>query len=82
MSIIDQEILRRLYIEEKQSIRNIASMLHVAPGTIHDAMMRYRIPRRQNGKRRFIPATDNDKQPQIDERMLRCEHLPGKCSQY
>jgi IS30 family transposase len=45
--MIDPTTLYRLYVEERRSIRNIALLLHVAPRTVHTAMMRARIPRRK-----------------------------------
>ncbi len=55
MAKIDEATLYRLYVEEQQSIRSIAVTLRVAPRTVHDAMIHYRIPRRQ--KWRHHPAT-------------------------
>lgn len=45
----DETNLRRLYLDEQKSIREIATLRHVSPRTIFDALRRYRIPRRSAG---------------------------------
>ncbi len=45
----DETILRRLYLDEQKSIREIATLWHVSPRTIFDALRRYSIPRRSAG---------------------------------
>jgi predicted DNA-binding protein YlxM (UPF0122 family) len=71
MSIIDQETLRHLYIDEKLSIRSIAAILHVAPRTVHDALIRCRIPRRQKWQHYLTASAKRADRPQLDESTLR-----------
>ena len=48
MSIVDPLILQQLYVEKQLSIRDIASLLRVNPRTVHTALIRSRIARRQS----------------------------------
>ena len=48
MSIVDPLMLQQLYVEKQLSIRDIASLLHVNPRTVHTALIRSRIARRQS----------------------------------
>jgi DNA-directed RNA polymerase specialized sigma24 family protein len=71
MSIIDLAVVRRLYIDEQYSIRSIAAILHVNPRTVHDAMMRGRIPRRQSWEKRASMAAQRAAPGKLDESILR-----------
>ena len=70
-SQMDEATLRRLYLEEQRSIRDIAALHHVSTRMVYDAMSRYRIPRRTARQRRpappFIPVADGT----LDEVALR-----------
>jgi predicted DNA-binding protein YlxM (UPF0122 family) len=48
--------LRRLYLDEERSIRNIAALYQVSARMVHDALNRYRIPRRRAGQQRPVPS--------------------------
>jgi predicted DNA-binding protein YlxM (UPF0122 family) len=70
--MLDEVTLRRLYLDEQQSIRAIAESEHVATRTVYDALIHYRIPRRQAGFRSSsLPPAD----PLFDEATLRCLYL-------
>ena len=49
--ILDKATLSHLYLEEQLTIRAIADKLSVNPGMVHDAMRRWRIPRRPHSAR-------------------------------
>jgi len=70
MAKIDTTTLYRLYVEEQLSIRSIALQLHVAPRTVHDAMMHARIPRRQPWQARAIANAHHSADHPIDEELL------------
>jgi predicted DNA-binding protein YlxM (UPF0122 family) len=44
--MLDETMLRRLYLEQKLSIRSIAAQEHVSVRTVYDALLRCDIPRR------------------------------------
>jgi transposase-like protein len=46
MSPLDEQLVRRLYLEEGKTISAIADELGCARRTVYDAMIRWRIPRR------------------------------------
>ena len=71
MSIVDLVTLRHLYIDEQQSIRNVAALLHVNPRTVHSALIRGRIPRRKQWEQPATAAAARATQYQIDEAQLR-----------
>ena len=50
--LLDEPTLRRLYLDEERSIRNIAALYQVSTRMVYDALSRYRIPRRAAGNRR------------------------------
>lgn len=64
---MDEETLRRLYLHEKHSIREIAALVHVAPRSVYDALIRYNIPRRAVGS--------HTTHTQLDEATLRRLYL-------
>jgi predicted DNA-binding protein YlxM (UPF0122 family) len=68
--MIDKATLLRLYIDEHRSIRSIAAFLKVAPRTVHDAMIRGRIPRRQRWEQ-HATTTERAARGQLDEAILR-----------
>jgi predicted DNA-binding protein YlxM (UPF0122 family) len=68
--MIDKATLLRLYIDEHRSIRSIAALLRVAPRTVHDAMIRGRIPRRQRWEQ-HATTTERAARGQLDEAILR-----------
>ena len=78
MSVIDQATLRRLYVDEERSIRSIAALLHVAPRTVYDALIRGRIPRRQTWQHSNRSAS-SDRTP-FDEATLRQLYLVEQLS--
>ncbi len=49
--MLDETTLRRLYVEEKRSIRAIAALTQIPTRTVYDALIHYRIPRRPAGFR-------------------------------
>jgi hypothetical protein len=51
MTTLDEMTLRRMYHEERLSIRAIADALGLNYRTIYDALMRWKIPRRPRGLR-------------------------------
>ena len=57
--MLDEATLRRLYLEEQRSIREIAQLEHVPTRSVYDALVHYRIPRRASGFRspRAQPAS-------------------------
>jgi transposase len=55
-TVLDEATLRRLYLDEERSIRNIAALYQVSTRMVYDAMGRYRIPRRTTGHRKQRPA--------------------------
>ena len=71
MRIIDEATLRRLYIDEAQSIRSIAAILHVAPRSVHETLIRRRIPRRQQWQHRSAALVQSADRSQLNEPLLR-----------
>jgi predicted DNA-binding protein YlxM (UPF0122 family) len=51
----NEAALRRLYLEEERSIRNIAALYEVSTRSVYDALSNYRIPRRKAGQQRPAP---------------------------
>jgi predicted DNA-binding protein YlxM (UPF0122 family) len=49
---LDEPTLRRLYLDEERSIRNIAALYHVSTRMVYDTMGRHQIPRRTTGHRK------------------------------
>jgi len=74
MSSVDLATLRHLYIDEQLSIRSVAATLHVDPRTVHTALIRGRITRRQRWKQRAT-STDRAARGQLDEARLRQLYL-------
>jgi hypothetical protein len=74
MSTVDLTTLRHLYIDEQLSIRSVAATLHVDPRTVHTALIRGRIPRRQRWEQRAT-STDRATRGQFDEARLRQLYL-------
>src|SRR5213594_3203105 len=52
--MLDEALLRRLYLKEQQSIRTIAGFVHVSPRTVYDALRHYHIPRRSRGRSKSV----------------------------
>jgi predicted DNA-binding protein YlxM (UPF0122 family) len=68
---LDEPTLRRLYLDEERSIRNIAALYQVSTRIVYDALSRYCIPRRTTGHR-YQSATLLDlADGAIDEATLR-----------
>lgn len=68
----DQAALRRLYLDERRSIRDIAAQYRISTRSVYDALVRYRIPRRSGGYRRPAPRADAQLEPAaLDEATLR-----------
>lgn len=53
----DPDELRRLYIDERKTIREVARALQVGNSTALAAMMYWRIPRRAGGPGRQLPPS-------------------------
>ena len=51
-SPLNEMTLRRLYLEEQRSIRDIAALQQVSTRMVYDALTHYRIPRRPAGQQR------------------------------
>ncbi len=68
---LDEPTLRRLYLDEERSIRNIAALYQVSTRMIHDALSRYRIPRRTAGHRQPRATVLDLADGAIDEAALR-----------
>lgn len=66
--MLDEATLRRLYLEEQRSIRAIATREGIAAQSVHDALVRYEIPRRTSG---FATLSRKAKHNQLDETTLR-----------
>jgi predicted DNA-binding protein YlxM (UPF0122 family) len=49
--MLDETMLRQLYLEEQRSIREISQLEHVSTRSVYDALIHYRIPRRASGFR-------------------------------
>ena len=69
--LFHEATLRRLYLEEQRSIRDIAALHHVSTRIVYDAMSRYRIPRRTAGQRRPAPLVIQVADGLLDEAALR-----------
>lgn len=69
--LLDEATLRRLYLEEHRSIRDIAALHQVSTRMVYDAMSRYRIPRRTAGQRRPAPLVIPIANGSLDEAALR-----------
>jgi len=65
--MLDETTLRRLYLDEQRSIREIAQLEHVSTRTVYNALIRYRIPRRAAGFRspRIQPANITPDEPTL-----------------
>jgi len=70
--MLDETMLRRLYLEEQRSIREIAQLEHIPTRTVYDALIHYRIPRRASGFR--SPRVQPTNTP-LDEPTLRHLYL-------
>jgi hypothetical protein len=70
--LIDETRLRHLYLDEQQSIRDIAALERVPTRTIYAALIRYRIPRRPAG---FPHKLSHPAQTPLNEAMLRQLYL-------
>jgi lambda repressor-like predicted transcriptional regulator len=66
--MLDESLLRRLYLQEQQSIRAIAVSIDVPPRVVYGELIRYRIPRRPVG---FRGALARRPDTRIDEPTLR-----------
>jgi hypothetical protein len=71
METLDKFTLQRLYVDEQLTIRAIAERLSVNPRKVHDAMIRWRIPRRPASARLNRPAPNVP----FDEATLRYHYL-------
>ena len=57
--MLDEFTLRRLYLEERRTIRDIAAIEQVSVRTVYETLIRFRIPRRLAGFRgKRIDPTD------------------------
>jgi transposase-like protein len=60
MAELDEPTLRRMYLDEGQSIRQIASALGISSARVRRALIDWRIPRRQRGPRQHMPIIADD----------------------
>lgn len=51
VGLLDEATVRRLYLEDGQSISEIAHVAHCSPAGLCKAMIRWNIPRRRQGPR-------------------------------
>ncbi|HNP71863.1 MAG TPA: hypothetical protein PKK15_12160 [Kouleothrix sp.] len=70
--MLDEATLRRLYLHEQRSIRDIAALLGASTRVVYDALIHYRIPRRTAG---FRPVHEEPAEDRLDEAMLRRWYL-------
>jgi hypothetical protein len=70
MARLDEVTLRRMYLDEGQTIQQIARVLHMRKQSICDALTRWAIPRRQRGPRNTVML-----KPLLDEATLRRLYL-------
>jgi hypothetical protein len=68
---LDEENLRRLYLDEERSIRDIATFYHISTRMVYDALSRYHIPRRTVGHRRLGATVVTTAEGALDEATLR-----------
>jgi len=68
---LDEASLRRWYLEEARSIREIAELAQVSTRAVYEALIRYGIPRRTVGQRRTAEFAFGDTDKAIDEATLR-----------
>jgi hypothetical protein len=54
--VLDEPTLRRLYLDERRTIREIAATLAISPAAVNRALCRWDIPRRRRGPR--VPVLD------------------------
>src|SRR5262245_51259489 len=73
--MLDEALLRRLYLEEQHSIRGIAEILGLATRTVYDAMLHYRIPRRPPGGARPRRTGTSETVGSLDETTVRQLYL-------
>ena len=71
MAIIDLATLRHLYVDQQLSIRAVAAALQIDARTVHTALIRGRIARRQRWEQRVTTAA-RAAGAQFDEATLRC----------
>jgi predicted DNA-binding protein YlxM (UPF0122 family) len=69
--VLDQAALRKLYLEEKRSIRTIAALTYVSTRKVYDLLRRYHIPRRSVGQQHTTPSSILVAHGSLDELMLR-----------
>ena len=67
----DEACLRRLYLAEERSIRDIAALYQVSTRMVYDALSHYRIPRRTSGFRQPSERPFTLAGGTIDQMMLR-----------
>lgn len=70
--MLDEATLRRLYLDEQRSIRDIAAQLHLPTRSVYDALIRHRIPRRLASFRNVQSGTSS---ALFDEATLRCWYV-------
>ena len=74
MSIVDLDTLRHLYVDEQLSIRDVAASLGIDPRTVHTALIRARIARRQRWEHHNT-AMERAAHGQLNEARLRQLYL-------
>jgi len=68
---LDETTLRRVYLEEERSIRDIAALYQVSTRVVYDSLSHYRIPRRTSGFRQPSEKLFTLAGGTIDQMMLR-----------
>ncbi len=71
VAVLNEVELRRLYLDEQQSIRAIAAQAGVSARVVYNALMAYRIPRRKSGFRHSVAAVLVLGNGTLDEATLR-----------
>jgi transposase-like protein len=54
--VLDESTLRRMYLDEGQTIRQIASALEISSAQVYCALVQWHIPRRARGPRHETPV--------------------------
>lgn len=73
--MLDETVLRQLYLKEQFSIREIATMLGLATRAFSDALIRYRIPRQPRGGSKARGSQGKLTVGILDEATVRRLHL-------
>jgi transposase-like protein len=69
MTEFDEPTLRRMYLDDGQTIRQIASALGISSARVRGALIHWQIPRRQRGPRQHMPVIADDVRTTIRARV-------------